>query len=322
MLDEVAMSDGATAPETRLQRCVGAVAAVVLAFAMCQAVLAQADAPPATKPPATPAAKPPVPPGRDPGGIAIALIATGIDYTHPEIRERLARDGEGEIVGIDLIDNDLRPYASSLPGNQDGIVDTILARRILSTYRHARLVPIRVDPNDKTMLARALAFAATTPARIVAVPLWSDNKETWEFFQQAADQIPNLLLILPAGDADAVAQGRPQWPGALNLKGAVIVATVSETIQRGTLARPGAPRIDALMLGRGESMFPGIVPRATDAAEAVALAAGLAACAQHNSTDLSAQQTRERMLALAVRAEGPRNTPVLDPLCLCGGKRY
>ena len=146
--------------------------------------------------------------GRDPGGIAIALIVTGIDYTHPEIKDRLARDGEGEIIGLDLIDGDNRPYAAtSLPGNEDGAVDTILARRILSTYRHARLVPIRVDPNNKVMLARALAFAASTPARIVAVPLWGDDKDTWEFFSQAAEQIPDHLLILPAGDADAVRAG-------------------------------------------------------------------------------------------------------------------
>jgi subtilisin family serine protease len=313
------MSDDMGAPSSRLQRCVGAIAAVVLAFAMCQAVLAQGSVPPR----APPAAKPPVPAGRDPGGIAIALIVTGIDYTHPEIKDRLARDGEGEIIGLDLIDGDNRPYAAtSLPGNEDGAVDTILARRILSTYRHARLVPIRVDPSNKVMLARALAFAASTPARIVAVPLWSDSKDTWEFFSQAAEQIPDHLLILPAGDADAVAQGRAQWPGALNLKGALIVATASETLARGTLGRPGSPRIDALLLGRGESMFAGIVPKATDSAEAVALAAGLAACAQHNAPDLNAQQTRERLLALAVRAEGPRKTPVLDPLCLYGGTRY
>jgi hypothetical protein len=301
---------------------IGTLAAVVLAFALCETALAQTLPPqhPVIRMPGT---KPPVPVGVDPGGTAIALIATGIDYTHPEIRDRLARDGEGEIIGYDLIDNDNRPYAAtSLPENHDGAVDTLLARRILSTYRHARLVPVRVDPKDKIMLARALAFTATTPARIVAVPLWGESRETWEFFQQAADQVPDHLLILPAGGADAVAQGREQFPAALNLKGALIVAAVKETLERGTLARPGAPRIDALMLGRGGSWFPGIVPTAADATEAVALAAGLAACAQHGQPQLGAQELRERLLALAVRKEGPRETPVLDPLCLYGGTRY
>jgi subtilisin family serine protease len=306
------MSRGEADGLSRLQRLVGAMAAVVLAFALCETALAQSPAP-----------KPPVPTGVDPGGIAVALIATGIDYTHPEIKDRLARDGEGGIIGFDLIDNDNRPYAAtSLPENQDGAVDTILARRILSTYRHARLVPVRVDPKDKLMLARALAFTATTPARIVAVPLWGESRETWEFFQQAAEQVPEQLLILPAGDADAVAQGRRQFPAALNLRGALIVAAANETMARGTLARPGAPRIDALMLGRGGSWFPGIVPTAADATEAVALAAGLAACAQHGQPPLGAQELRERLLALAVRREGPRETPVLDPLCLYGGTRY
>ncbi len=301
---------------------VGLVAAVVLAFALCGTALAQTlpAQPPLLRMPGT---KPPVPAGVDPGGTAIALIATGIDYTHPEIKDRLARDGEGEIIGLDLIDNDNRPYASAvLPENHDGAVDTLLARRILSTYRHARLVPVRVDPNDKVMLARALAFTATTPARIVAVPLWGETRDTWEFFQQAADQVPDHLLILPAGDADAVAQGRQQFPAALNLKGALIVAAVNETMERGTLSRPGAPRIDALMLGRGGSWFPGIVPTAADATEAVALAAGLAACAQHGKPPLGAQELREQLLGLAVRKEGPRETPVLDPLCLYGGSRY
>lgn len=306
------MSRGEDDQPGRLQWYIGSIAAVVLAFALCQTALAQA-----------PREKPPVPAGVDPGGIAVALIATGIDYTHPEIKDRLARDGEGEIIGFDLIDNDSRPYAATtLPGNEDGAVDTILARRILSTYRYARLVPVRVDPKDKLMLARALAFTATTPARIVAVPLWGDSRETWELFRQAAEQVPDHLLILPAGDADAVAQGRPQFPAALNLRGALIVAAANETMERGTLMRPGAPRIDALMLGRGGSWFPGIVPQAADATEAVALAAGLAACTQHGGPPLGTQAIRERLLALSVRTEGPRQTPVLDPLCLYGGTRY
>ncbi len=314
------MSDNEDQVPSFMRRVIGAIAAVVLAFALAQAALAQEPQHPVIR---REGVKPKVPPGRDPGGIAIAMIATGVDYTHPEIRDRLARDGEGDILGLDLIDGDNRPFApSSDPRNDAGAIDTILARRILSTYRHARLVPIRVDLNDKVMLARALAFAAATPARIVAVPFWGDDKETWEFFQQAADQISDQLLVVPAGDADAVAQGKAQYPGALNLKGALIVAAVNETMQRGTLAKPGAPRIDALVLGRGGSMFGGILPQATDSAEAVALAAGFAACIQHGATSMTAAETRERMLARAVKAEGPRNTPVLDPLCLYGGTRY
>lgn len=295
-----------------VRRAMGTLAAIVLALALCETALAQATR-----------EKPRVPVGIDPGGMAIALIAMGIDYTHPEIKDRLARDGEGELIGIDLVDNDRQPYAATnLPENHDGAVDTLLARRILATYRHAKLVPVRVDPKDKIMLARALAFTAATPARIVAVPLWGENREAWEFFAQAAEQIPDHLIILPAGDAEAVAQGRPQFPAALNLKTALIVAAADETMARGTLAKPGAPRIDALMLGRGGSWFPGIVPTAADATEAVALAAGLAACAQHGKPPLGVQALREQIVALAVRKEGPRETPVLDPLCLYGGTRY
>ena len=36
--------------------------------------------------------KPKLPPGLDPGGQAIVLLTTGIDYTKPELASRLARD--------------------------------------------------------------------------------------------------------------------------------------------------------------------------------------------------------------------------------------
>ena len=39
------------------------------------------------------AGKPKVPPGRDPGGVAIAVIGSGVDYTLTNIARRLARDG-------------------------------------------------------------------------------------------------------------------------------------------------------------------------------------------------------------------------------------
>src|SRR4029077_8292457 len=78
--------------------------------------------------------KPPLPPGRDPGGVAIALLGSGIDYTVPHIAQRLARDGEGELIGFDLVDNDNRPLGG------DG---TALATNLLDPTIGARLVPVR-----------------------------------------------------------------------------------------------------------------------------------------------------------------------------------
>ena len=42
------------------------------------------------------APKPKIPAGLDPGGVTVALVGNGIDYTRPTISHRLARNGEGE----------------------------------------------------------------------------------------------------------------------------------------------------------------------------------------------------------------------------------
>ena len=57
------------------------------------------------------ASEPKVPPGLDPGGVAIALLGDGVDYTKPELAKRLARDGEGDLIAWDFVDNAIRPYA-------------------------------------------------------------------------------------------------------------------------------------------------------------------------------------------------------------------
>ena len=60
---------------------------------------------------ASQASEPKVPAGLDPGGTAIAILGDGIDYTKPVIAKRLARDGEGDLIAWDFVDNDIRPYA-------------------------------------------------------------------------------------------------------------------------------------------------------------------------------------------------------------------
>lgn len=190
---------------------------------------------------------PPLPPGLDPGGIAIALITTGIDYTLPEVAQRLARDGEGELIGWDLVDRDNRPFRRSgaaTPGGWGGD-GTALARAIGTHGR--RIVPVRIDPADPRSLARAVAFIAQTPARLVVVPASSREPSDWEPFRQAATHFKDLLFVVAAGDEGAGNPGSV-WPAAFALAN---ILTVAAAAQEGAGSTPmpntGARTADALV---------------------------------------------------------------------------
>jgi hypothetical protein len=267
---------------------------------------------------------PKLPAGRDPGGIAVALFTTGLDYTHPEIATRLARDGEGELIGWDFADNDNRPFAAgpapeTARTTPSGIPrdDTALARRLLEVYARSRLVAVRIKPGDPASFAQAVAFVARTPARIVAVPFASGTRAEWEPFRQAAERFgKDLLFVLSAGDEAARAGGREVWPAAFALPNAVAVAPASPTP-----SPAGEGQVDVWIVPRGTSMFGPLGKDAPSPAEAVALAAGLAACAQHTAPAPDPATARAALLALGTPAEGAPGTS-FDPVCLYGGRRY
>jgi len=141
------------------------------------------------------ARKPKLPPGRDPGGVAVALIGPGTDYTDPMIAARLARDGEGDLIGWDFIDNDNRPFAVG----ESWVADP---RSLVDLAPSARFIPIRVPRSHPAVRQRALLFALQTPARIVLFAerfLQSGEIESVRAMAQAAQPV----LVIAAGDAPA-----------------------------------------------------------------------------------------------------------------------
>jgi len=213
------------------------------------------------------AEKPPVPPGRDPGGSAVALIGTGIDYTLPHIAPRLARDGEGELIGWDLQDQDRRPFDQSrgTAPSEWGGDGTLLASLIVGAPT-VRLVPVRVDPGDPVELARALAFVAQTPARVAVVAMGSPSRPHWEAFRQAAQRFKDVLVVVPA---------EPAYPAALGLDNVLAVA-------------PGTTRAEAAGFG-------GVTSHASGAAVAVAAAAREAAELRAREPALDAAALKRRL---------------------------
>jgi hypothetical protein len=135
---------------------------------------------------------PRVPPGTDPGGVAVAVISPGIDYTQPNIATRLARDGEGEIIGWDFAEDDAFPFA---PAESDGN-GTAFASVLLAEAPGARLVPIRIDLERPATLLLSIAFINQTPARVVVLTSDGLRPEHRSAIHQAVSQFDRLLIIM------------------------------------------------------------------------------------------------------------------------------
>lgn len=161
------------------------------------------------------AADPKPAPGMDPGGAAIAIISDGLDYTIPGIADRLARDGEGEIVGFDFADGDRYPFKVDGEGTE-------LARSIIAEAPTARIAPVRASLADPVSLGRSAAFAGQSPARVALVTLTGGTKEAWEPFRQAAVRFSRVLFIVLAGEDGA--GPAPPYPAALALDNLLVVA--------------------------------------------------------------------------------------------------
>ncbi len=202
--------------------------------------------------------RPKVPPGRDPGGVAVALISTGIDYTLPAIAARLARDGEGEIIAWDFESNDNRPFDRSKgnsPAEWGG--DATAIASVILTDPGVRLVAVRIVQTDVVSIARAAAFLAQTPARVAVVPMWSSRKQDWEPFAQAAANFKHVLFIAASNDG-----AEPSYPAALNMENVVAVPPsrvsaksagfggVAQELSGPSLAVAAASRVAATALAR------------------------------------------------------------------------
>lgn len=250
-----------------------ALAAVVLALAV-SAAAAQ-----------TP--KPRVPPGRDPGGIAVVLLTYGIDYTDAAVARRLARDGEGEVLGLDLVDNDNRPFAAARP-SLAGIDGTALAR--LLAVDGVRIVPVRLKPDDPLSPARAVAFAAQTPARIVVVPMSAGTSAELGPLRQATGHFKELLVIVAAG-----APTVPSSPLAVTPPNLLVVTGDGAT-------KPGPD---------GPHLLLRASPPAASAEAAVLAAVALAACRPAMPEKDTGEALRRAFLATAA-APGPGALPAIE----------
>jgi hypothetical protein len=242
--------------------------------------------------------KPPVPPGAPTRGPAVALLTTGIDYRRPEIARRLARDGEGDLIGFDTIDRDPRPFGEDAAANR------------LVELSPALIVPIRVAPADPAMLAAALAFVRRTPARMVVVPF--PLRET-AAIARAVDEARDLLFIAAAGDDGIDLDAAPADARPLKRDHVIVVGALAAHGSQATPNR-GARALDLVLVPPAAARErPGgsADPPATSPEAAVMLAGAFACTPADFERAASPADVKRILIAKATRARTDP-TPLLE----------
>lgn len=240
---------------------------------------------------ASAASDPPVVPGRDPGGVPVAVIGSGIDYTQPEIAQRLARDGEGTLIGYDVVDADQHPFNAAPPAADIAVVSMLLAEGQSTT-----IVPVRADVSQLASLAAAIEFAVKTPARVIAFATPGMALEKRALWSAVAKLFPETLFIVAAGD-DGRDLDNIAPVDAAPLDNVIVITAAAADGTQQAMANFGRTSVD--LATPIESRFvpptPGAPPSITAAARIAALAARL----QGSDGSLTAAAAKAKILTLA-----------------------
>lgn len=243
---------------------------------------------------------PPIPPGKDPGGVAVALVDTGVNYTLPEIANRLARAAGGDILGFDFQDSDrlpfdLEPGAGAAAPRRHG---TLVASILIREAPQIRLIPYRFAAKRFETFAAIVSEIAAGPARIVAMPLGGYRRQDWLAFREAANAHPEVLFILSAGNDGRNIDERPVYPASFEIKNALIVTSTNSFGRLPPESNWGTKHVDFSTPGERIKAFDhdGIQTRVSGSSFAVPRIAALAARLKARNPEFNAVQLKEAMI--------------------------
>lgn len=224
---------------------------------------------------------PPVPAGRDPGGVLVGHVDSGVNYLLPAIGGRLARDATGRALGVDFWDLDPRPFDADtgrspfLPMRHGTAVASVLLREAPA----ARLLPFRYPRPDMTRMAALVEDAAAKGVRIMMMPLGSRRRADWAGFAEAARRRPEILFVVSAGNEGRDIDREPVFPAALDLDGLLVVTSSGDEGRLAAGSNWGARSVDLMVPAERLAVtgFDGRPARASGSSYAVPRIAALAA---------------------------------------------
>lgn len=266
---------------------------------------------------------PAVPEGADPGGLAVALVDSGVNYLLPEIAARLARDERGRSLGYDFWERDERPFDGNparspfLPLRHGTSVASVLLREA----PEARLLPYRYPRPDMSRMAELVAAAEEAGAGIVALAMGSQDRKDWTAFETAAEARPEMLFIVSAGNDGRDIDEQAVYPASLELTNMLVVTSADDFGRLASGSNWGRRSVDLMVPAERLDALDhrGAQVKASGSSYAVPRVAALAARLWAAHPEWTANTLKHAIIARAVvpriRGQSPvREGWIPDPL--------
>jgi len=260
------------------------------------------------RPPLSEPLNPPVPAGTDPGGVAVALFDTGINYTLPRFARALARGRSGEALGRDFADGDERPFDldPSRPALFPVRHGTAVASIVLAEAPQARLIAYRYPGRDVARFAAMVDEIARTPARIVAMPLGGAKRSEWQPFAEAAKRHRDILFVVSAGNDGRDIDHQQLYPAGFDIPNMIVVTSSDPFGRIAPGSNWGAEQVDIAVPAERIDVIDhrGARGKASGSSYAVPRVAALAARLKAANPDWTAARIKSAILSLAAPLRG------------------
>lgn len=140
-------------------------------------------------------------------GAVVAVVDSGVNYSHPDLNDNILKDGGGQVVGYDFIDGDSDPMDEHYHGTH--VAGTVAAEAngidVIGVAPGVKIMPVRVlDENgDGTNLsvAQGILWAADHGADVINLSLGGSANSTEVEDAVSAAVTSGSVVVAAAGNS-------------------------------------------------------------------------------------------------------------------------
>lgn len=244
------------------------------------------------------------------GKVTVAVVDSGVNYLLPEIRNALAVDLQGHLIGYDYIDLDDRPY------DEDFLLGSLffpsrhgtnVASVLINANPRLKIAPIRHPATKPERYTELFKFLSSNGVRIVNISIGGDGEKHWRPFRDAAIGYPGLI-ILSAGNEAANLDAKPRFPASFKLPNTLVVMALDKDGNRLKSSNYGVNTVDVAVVADKVPgfRFDGKPAFLSDTSHAAPLVAALAARLLEENPRLTVSDLKNRIIKMARQPSDPQ----------------